>query len=121
MTKVKVFVYGQRRHRRRRYDNSSPDLLYKQKQETVKDGKTEMKSKFQNLNAKVNQMWSLDGQTNWQMDRWTLLIHKWELLCNLAKNSIHEFMYKVPNCKYRFISNYLELLLLESQIHFYQI
>ena len=49
------------------------------KQETAKDGKARLQSIFQNLNAKVNQ--NVDVR---QTDIQTL-IHRSELLCNLAK------------------------------------
>ena len=40
-----------------------------------------LQSKFQNLNPKVNQMWTTDIRT----DKWTSSIHKPEMLCYLAK------------------------------------
>ena len=37
-------------------------------QKTAKEGMAGLQSKFQNLNTKVNQMWTTEGQTDGQMD-----------------------------------------------------
>ena len=57
-------------------------LLFEIEWETAEDFNTGSQSKFQNLNANVNQLWTTDKWTDWQ----TSSIHKPELLCNLAKN-----------------------------------
>ena len=46
-----------------------------------------LQSKFQNLNAKVNQMWTTGGRMDRQTDRQTSSILKLELLSNPAKNN----------------------------------
>ena len=48
--------------------------------------KAKLQNKFQNLNAKVHQMWMTDGWT----DRQTSSIDKPELLCNPAKKSDYQ-------------------------------
>ena len=65
--------------------------IYLHKQETAEDGMAGLQSKFQNLNAKVNQMLTdgrTDGRTDKHTDRRTSSIYKPELLCNPAKYTI---------------------------------
>ena len=60
------------------------------KQENTKDSMARLQ--FQNLNTKVNQMWTTDGQT----DGRTSSIYKQELLWNLAKNDLNSKMCFIP-------------------------
>ena len=52
-----------------------------------------LQSKFKNVNAKVNQMWTTEGKRTDKTDRQTSSIHKPELLCNPVKNSFHSINY----------------------------